>query len=148
MEALFNEDKQMTLNEFRLFHSELIENYQFIEFNLEGIYAALSSKSFCEGLEDVEKTNLHNLRLLIAKMEKHIGEPVFTEEENIVLEKVIQERNFWVHNCYVDLTFGHKEDDGPRNEYDLLRLRNAIIESGKVRDWLFDKKIKLMHEKR
>ena len=40
----------MDLIEFRIAHSTLMEHYQFIERELEGIYAALSRKSFCMGL--------------------------------------------------------------------------------------------------
>ena len=36
----------MNLSEFRTAHSVVMEHYQFIEMHLEGIYAALSGRSF------------------------------------------------------------------------------------------------------
>ena len=53
----------MVLKEFRINHSTLIEHYQFIEAHLEGIYAALSGKSFADGIREIEKdkrTELYN----------------------------------------------------------------------------------------
>ncbi len=44
----------MDLQQFRIAHSTLMEHYQFIERELEGIYAALSGKSLYIGLKDVE----------------------------------------------------------------------------------------------
>lgn len=46
----------MNLNEFRITHSTVMEHYQFIERELEGIYAALSGKRFYAGLIDVENS--------------------------------------------------------------------------------------------
>ncbi len=48
----------MDLKEFRIFHSTVMEHYQFIERELEGIYAALSGKSLYMGLKDVESYSL------------------------------------------------------------------------------------------
>ena len=44
----------MDIKEFRIAHSTIMEQYQFIERELEGIYAALSGKHFYFGLKDVE----------------------------------------------------------------------------------------------
>ena len=51
----------MTQEKFRIMHSELIEHYQFIEMHLEAICAYLSDKSFMQGLEDVEKSNISHI---------------------------------------------------------------------------------------
>ena len=43
----------MTLEKFRVNHSRLVEHYQFIEHNLEGIYAAVCGEYFYGGLLNV-----------------------------------------------------------------------------------------------
>ena len=60
----------MELKEFRIAHSTLIEHYQFIEGHLEGIYAALSDKTFVEGVRDVENDGLGRLLGEIRKLER------------------------------------------------------------------------------
>lgn len=54
----------MNLEEFRIAHSTLMEHYQFVERELEGIYAALSGKPFYFGLMDVEKFGISKLNEL------------------------------------------------------------------------------------
>ena len=46
----------MELDEFRIKHSLLIEQYQYIELHLEGIYACICKSGFFNGLEEVEKS--------------------------------------------------------------------------------------------
>lgn len=48
----------MDLTEFRIAHSTVMEHYQFIERELEGIYATLSGKHLYEGLKDVENYSI------------------------------------------------------------------------------------------
>ena len=36
------------LNRFRQMHSEIIENYQCIEFDMKRIYSSMSSDDFCD----------------------------------------------------------------------------------------------------
>ena len=51
----------MDLREFRIAHSTVMEHYQFIERELEGIYAALSGKHLYAGLKDVEKFSINKV---------------------------------------------------------------------------------------
>jgi hypothetical protein len=60
----------MVLKEFRITHSTLIEHYQFIEAHLEGIYAAISEKSFSDGLKEVEKDSLGGVVREIRELER------------------------------------------------------------------------------
>ena len=60
----------MDLKEFRIAHSTVMEQYQFIERELEGIYAALSGKHFYFGLKDVETFSISKVIRLIQEQEK------------------------------------------------------------------------------
>ena len=128
----------MTLTEFRLNHSALIEHYQYIESHLEGIYAVLSNKNFLDSLKDVE---FSNFKQIIAKI-KFLKPTIFTKEEYQHLEEVFQKRNFWCHNCYYDLVFDRKTG-GPKKAEDAKRLIDDLREAEQLREYLYNKKIEL-----
>lgn len=60
----------MDLQQFRIAHSTLMEHYQFIERELEGIYAALSGKSLYIGLKDVETFSINKVIRMVQEQEK------------------------------------------------------------------------------
>ena len=45
----------MTLDEYRIKHSTLIEQYQWIEFDLEALYAFISDEPFHVAIQEIEK---------------------------------------------------------------------------------------------
>ena len=59
----------MTLEQYRIRHSMLIEQYQWIEFDLEGLYAAISDDPFCVALQEIEKDSIGGIVREIRKME-------------------------------------------------------------------------------
>ena len=126
----------MNLEKFRIYHSTLIEHYQFIEAHLEGIYAALSGKSLIEGLQDVEKDSLHRIVKEIKKIECERNIAVFTDEEYERMEKIFQRRNFWCHNCYYDIVFDRKTG-GPKKESDIKIMVLDLHEAEELREKLF-----------
>ena len=95
----------MVLKEFRINHSTLIEHYQFIEAHLEGIYAALSGKSFADGIREIEKDSLSGVIRELKILEKEKNITIFTAEEYKQLRKITERRNFWCHCCYFELSF-------------------------------------------
>ena len=138
----------MTLEEFRLTHSELIEHYQFIEHHLEGIYACLSDgKSFGDGMEEVERDTIPQLLNRIRTIQNESGRIVLTEEELKIIEGICKSRNSWCHNCYVDLSFDRK-NGGPKNDYDIKKMLRDLSVAQEIRDWLFEKKVSLLPSKR
>jgi hypothetical protein len=126
----------MRLDEFRQKHSELIENYQFIEMHLEAIYAALSKMSFYEGLKAVERSNLHELLNRINKLELKT-QMVLTDGEKDALSLMIKRRNFWTHSCYTDLLF--KLNGDLKRESDAKRLIVDLYESAQMRKLLYER---------
>ena len=138
----------MTLEEFRLTHSELIEQYQFIEHHLEGIYSCLSEdKSFYEGMLEVEKDTIPRLISRIRSIQKDSEIELLNEEEFKKIMGICESRNFWCHNCYVDLSFDCRTG-GPKNGYDIEKMLRDLSEAKDIRDWLFEKKFSLLPSKR
>ena len=136
----------MELKEFRIAHSTLIEHYQFIEGHLEGIYAALSDKTFVEGVRDVENDGLGRLLGEIRKLEREKFATVFTKDEFDQLMDVFRRRNFWCHNCYFDLAFDRKTG-GPAKVRDIQQMMQDMQDAEFWRNELFARKIELLKKK-
>ncbi len=135
----------MTLEQFRITHSILIEHYQYIEANLEGIYASVSGKMLLDGLQDVEKYSLSCIVKEIKKMEKEKSISVFTDDEYIQLQQVFQRRNFWCHSCYYDMVFDRKTG-GPKDIKDITIMMNDLREAEHWREILFERKTQLFEK--
>lgn len=133
----------MNLSEFRTAHSIVMEHYQFIEMHLEGIYAALSGRSFYEGLKEVERYNISRIIIMIQEQERRNNKRVILDSEYEDLKSIYQRRNFWTHSCYTNMVFDWKTG-GPKKEADIRQLYQDTREAEQMRDLLFEKKIKLM----
>lgn len=133
----------MNLSEFRTAYSIVMEHYQFIEMHLEGIYAALSGRSFYEGLKEVERYNIGRIIIMIQEQEKLNRKKVILDSEYENLKAIYQRRNFWTHSCYTNMVFDRKTG-GPKKETDIRQLYQDTREAEQMRDLLFEKKIKLM----
>lgn len=134
----------MNLEEFRIAHSTLMEHYQFVERELEGIYAALSGKPFYFGLMDVEKFSISKVIQMVQEQEKIHEKRVILDAEYEDLKAICQRRNFWTHNCYTELVFDRKTG-GPKRVIDVEQLYDDIRTAEQMRELLFDKKIELFN---
>lgn len=128
----------MTLNDFRIAHSDLIENYQYIEMHLEGIYAQLSGERFDKGLKDVEQTNLHRLLGKVRESAEGRNETILSDEETARLCELIKRRNYWVHECCTKMLRDRKTG-APKKEEDVAQMRTDIKEAEELRQLLYDK---------
>lgn len=134
----------MDLNEFRIAHSTLMEHYQFIERELEGIYATLSGKSFCMGLKDVEAFSINKIIRMVQEQERLYKKRIISDIEYEELKTICQRRNFWTHNCYTEMAFNRKTG-GPKKETNVKQLYDDIRTAEQMRDLLFNKKIELFN---
>jgi len=136
----------MTQDEFRIKHSTLIEHYQHVEYNLENIYAALTdNKSFIEGMEDVEKDTIKRLVKRILPLQKHNQIVVLTVDECAEIERICARRNYWIHECYINLVFNY--EGGLRKPEDIRMLESDLREAEQMRDCLFEKKLPYLKKK-
>ncbi len=121
----------MTLEEYRIKHSLLIEQYQWIEFDLEGLYAALSEDPFHEALREIEKDSIGGVVREIKRIENQKKIVVFTEAEYDEMDKIRERRNFWSHKCYIEPY--DKHTGSPRN----AKLLSADLRQAEdVLEWL------------
>jgi len=135
----------MNLKEFREAHSEIMEHYQFIERELEGIYAALSGKYFYVGLKDVENFSISNVIRMIQEQERIHDKKIISDAEYEDLKSICQRRNFWTHNCYTQMVFDRKTG-GSKKETDVRQLYDDIRNAEQMRELLFNRKIELIDE--
>ena len=131
----------MTLEKYRIGHSTLIEQYQWIEFDLEGLYAAISDEPFCEALREIEKDSIGGVVREIKKIEKEKNIVIFSEEEYQELDMLRERRNFWSHVCYTE---AYDEITGaPRNAQmlaeDLLKAETFLERLREIKEMHMDK---------
>lgn len=92
----------MTLDEYRVKHSMLIELYQWIEFDLESLYAALSGDPFHKALQEIERDSIGGVVREIRRIENQRKITVFSDAEYAQLDQIRERRNFWCHVCYTE----------------------------------------------
>ena len=132
----------MVSDKFRIRHSYLIEQYQYIESHLEGIYATCCRSGFHVGLAEVEKSNIGKIVQAIKHLEIKMGKEILSQELYQKIERVAQERNFWCHNCYFDLAFD--KEGSIKSSQNRKRFNDAIKEAEELREDLFDLKMNFL----
>lgn len=133
----------MNREEFQIMHSSLIEQYQFIEFHLEGIYAAISGRNFLKALEDVQMDSISRIIREIKEIEKDKNLSVFTEDEYEKMRLIFQRRNFWCHSCYTDLLFDAKTG-GLKKQEDVRKMLDDLYEARQLENVLRNKVVALL----
>ena len=121
----------MTLEEYRIKHSMLIEQYQWIEFDLEGLCAVLSDEPFHEAIREIEKDSIGGVVREIRSIERQQEITVFTEAEYDELDHIRERRNYWCHVCYTEAY--DKKTGTPRNASILLK---DLQKAEAVMEWL------------
>ena len=124
---------------FCLRYAYIMEQYQFIEENLEKLYAAISKKPYIIGLQDVDKSPLPAIVKAIQKIEKEQNITVFTTAEYEVLFQVIRRRNFWSHECFTKLLFN--KNGALKYPEDRFRMEEDIHQAEEWREKIFQKQL-------
>lgn len=95
----------MELNEYRILHSQIIEQYQLIEFHLEGLFALLEGKgnNFEELARRVENDAMGELirkvRFLIKEYKMF---DIITKEDFKILDTIRDDRNYYCHENFLE----------------------------------------------
>jgi hypothetical protein len=143
----------MDIDRFRIMYSELIENYQYIEMHLKGIYASLNTNDsiqtnslytgqFYENLMCVNEDCLKVIIDKIKEQEKMSKKTVIDNSIYDRLEKLRPRRNYWCHRCFVDMVIDRKTKTYRRKYID--ELLNDDRESRELRDILFQIKTSMI----
>lgn len=93
----------MTLDEFRIAHSEIIALYQGLEFNLKRICSILSDKGFITSMDDLERDSMGSVIRELIKLTKGNDTLRLSDESYDLLNRFRERRNYWCHQCYLDI---------------------------------------------
>lgn len=93
----------MTNDEFRIYHANIIEQYQFIEHDLEGIFGLLEKGDFEELTRRVENDTMGELIRKVRFLCKEYNISYLSKDDFNMLEHIRNDRNFWCHECYLDI---------------------------------------------
>ncbi|MBQ0035336.1 MAG: hypothetical protein KBT35_00285 [Firmicutes bacterium] len=119
----------MTLDEFALAHSKLIEQYQLIEYHLEGLFGIAGSGDFEELTRRVENDTMGELirKVKFIFHEKKIYLLDINDFES--LEVIRNDRNYWCHQCYLDIKAKENIEKitNIKNDYDLVYGMNQKL---------------------
>ena len=128
----------MTKQEFQIIHSEIIEHFQIIEFNLKKMGALLkclifkdnSFEKYMDIFSKIENDTIGYLIAELKKLQKEAAVTIFSDFDYELLEKVRKSRNFWCHNCYIDIAISSKDIvKNKDNEQTILEELNFAKES-------------------
>lgn len=103
----------MTLDQFRIAHSNIIALYQGIEFNLKRICSKLSDKSFAESMKDFERDSMGSVLRELIEITKNNETLRISDESYELMNRFRERRNYWCHQCYLDICV---ERDAQRRE--------------------------------
>ena len=112
-----------SLERFRKLHSEIIEYYQCIEYDMRRIYSAMSSEDFDDCMDELRELNWGVVLNKLKKLDNSDDNPYFTEDEYNTLDDMRNQRNYWCHQCYLDWVY--ISDDRNREER-LQRLTRQL----------------------
>lgn len=129
----------MTLQDFRINHSKLIEQYQYIESRLEGIYSRICADTFMGGLKEVETDTIRRLINRITRYENETKTAILPQGIRQRLETIIEARNFYVHNCYWEMAVTRKNRvEVIKHDAVAHKLLNALRQAEELHEDLFN----------
>ena len=86
-----------TLYRFQKLHSEIIEYYQCIEFDMRRIYSSMNTRDYDECMEELRELNWGVILNKLKSLDKSDGDPYFTDDEYDTLDDMRTQRNYWCH---------------------------------------------------
>ena len=108
------------LQKFRQLHSEIIENYQCIEYDMRLIYSSMCADDWDDTMDELSEDNWGTLLRKLKDLDYSDNKPYLSEEDYELLDEIRTRRNYWSHQCY--LVFVYMEDSYERDE----RLRRML----------------------
>ena len=95
----------MEIKEYRIIHSEIIEQYQLIEFHLEGLFAIMleSDNNFLELAHRVENDAMGELiRKVRFLVKEYKYQDILTKDDFKILDQIRDDRNYYCHENFLE----------------------------------------------
>lgn len=110
--------------QFRIKYSEIMEDFQCIEYDLKRIYSAMSADDFDENMDMLEFSNMGHTLKWLEEMDNSDGKPYLSEAEYDTLHAIRELRNYWAHQCYLDWVYCH---DNWEKQNKLQKAYNRLV---------------------
>lgn len=153
--------KEMFTDEFRKYHSMIIEEFQWLEWTLKNIYANLIDGHYPECFDEVAEKPLGKLIGKLQDIENRNHTKFLDKEDYEDLKKVRDMRNYWCHQCYIDgnsyleqkpnldiVKVERHQLDKIKNEYEIVRKLHGKLIDIKIPEkegkWRLDDFIKIV----
>lgn len=120
------------LKRFRLMHSEIIEEYQCIEFDLRRIYSAMVDRDFDDTMDELEDKNWGELLTRLKRLDNSDGKPYISSDDYELLDKIRERRNYWCHQCYLDFMYLERYEQEERLIKLVRQVENELNRTRKI----------------
>ena len=95
----------MTFDNFRILHSEIMEYFQCIEYDLKRIYSGMSADDFDDCMDMLDTSNFGTVLSRLRKLDNSDGDPYLSDADYDLLDDIREIRNYWCHQCYIDFVY-------------------------------------------
>lgn len=93
----------MDIDDFRITHSKVIECCQLIEDDLKLMFSYMHKGNIDKNYDSLKKSNLAKTINLLRKLDNSDNKPLISDEDYDFLKQMAKKRNYWCHQCYIDL---------------------------------------------
>ena len=128
----------MNLNEYRIFHSQIIEQYQLVEFHLEGLFALIvnDGNNFEQLARRVENDAMGELiRKVRFLVKEYKYNDIITKNDFELLDKIRDDRNYYCHENFLEnKTDNYKSNRKTSIKDDLdvaVKMNNKLVDAFK-----------------
>lgn len=128
----------MNLNEYRIFHSQIIEQYQLVEFHLEGLFALIvnDGNNFEQLARRVENDAMGELiRKVRFLVKEYKYNDIITKDDFESLDKIRDDRNYYCHENFLEnKTDNYKSNRKTSIKDDLdvaVKMNNKLVDAFK-----------------
>ena len=104
----------MEIDEYRVYHSKVIEQYQLVEYHLEGLFAIMLSDgdNFLELAKRVENDAMGELIRKVKFLVKQYNySNIITKNDINLLYKIRDDRNYYCHENYLKMRYAEKHNE-------------------------------------
>lgn len=95
----------MDYEEFKILHSEVIMCCQCLENDIKWIYSYMKKGNPFQNFDDLEKKTFGQIVRELRKLDYSDDKPYISKSDYDFLENLVEKRNYWCHQCYVDFLY-------------------------------------------
>ncbi len=136
------EFSNLSEDRFKAYYGNLMEQYQWVEFRLEGLYALCCKEGFLKGLSTTEKHNISALLDDLTRVQKESNITVLLDDEFARIREMCKNRNYWVHECFTDanenVILFHSKTGSP-DQKSVERLHADLNEARELANMLYER---------